>query len=77
MLEVGASTDAPVRPAAAKPPPSGICAIEDPLGGFSICAGYGRLDDSNCSGRSSSGVISTMRPPFRNRTRSTCISASH
>ena len=39
--------------------------------------GAGRFDDSNCSGKSSSGVISTMRPPFRNRTRSTCISASH
>ena len=36
-----------------------------------------RSELSNDSGRSSSGVIVTMRPPLRNTTRSTPISCSH
>ena len=38
---------------------------------------HARSPASNCSGRSSSTVIRTTRPPFRKTTRSTCISASH
>ena len=38
---------------------------------------HARSPASNCSGSSSSTVIRTSRPPLRNTTRSTCISASH
>ena len=38
---------------------------------------HARSELSNDSGSSSSGVIFTMRPPFRNTTRSTPISCSH